>query len=90
MALNVVPCNDVIVNEDDTQITSVVQDDGHSGQDSELCSPFCQCHCCHVHTIDFDIIAFKPLQPSVQLEYFSHFDSNGKDISLSLLQPPQA
>lgn len=82
-------CNDVIVNEDDTQITSMAQDNDSSGDDCEMCSPFCQCHCCHVHTINFDLNAFEPLSRSFLQEDFAYFDSHGKEISRSLLQPPK-
>jgi len=51
LALNVVPCSDATNSADDTQVVTVIDIDGDHDQDCELCSPFCQCHCCHVHTI---------------------------------------
>ncbi|WP_338150215.1 DUF6660 family protein [Eudoraea chungangensis] len=89
LALNVVPCSDAGNVKDDTQITSVSDFDGDHDQDCELCSPFCNCHCCHVHTISFGLTTFEPLQPLIPQDNFNHFDSIGKDISLSPLQPPQ-
>ncbi|MEE1976253.1 DUF6660 family protein [Maribacter cobaltidurans] len=90
LALNFVPCSDASAVEDGTQVVTVMDYDGEHGQDCELCSPFCQCHCCHSHTIDFRLAIFEPIQPVISLVNFAHFDSLGKDISLSLLQPPRA
>ncbi|MAO18990.1 hypothetical protein CSC80_03915 [Maribacter sp. 6B07] len=90
LALNFVPCSDASSVDEGTQVVSVMDFDGEHGQDCELCSPFCQCQCCHSHTIDFRLAIFEPIEPIVSLENFIHFDSLGKDISLSLLQPPRA
>jgi hypothetical protein len=89
LALNVVPCSDTGKVKDDTQVVTVTDFDSDHNIDCELCSPFCQCHCCHVHTIDFGIASFNPFQDTISKENFSHFDSLGKDIHLSLLQPPK-
>ena len=89
LALNVVHCSDTGNVRDDSQITSVYDFDGDHDQDCELCSPFCQCHCCHVHIVDFGIAHFQPLQPAIPQENYVHFDSLGKDFLHSLFQPPQ-
>ncbi len=83
------PCNDVPETADNSEVVSVIDIDGEHDQNGELCSPFCQCHCCHVHTIDFGLLEFEPLQLSINKEYFQHFDGLDKGISDSLLQPPQ-
>nr|WP_313781144.1 DUF6660 family protein [Allomuricauda sp.] len=89
LALNVVPCSDAGNVAEDSQVVATVDFDGDHDQDCELCSPFCQCHCCHVHTIGFGLTTFEPFNPLISQDNFNHFDSIGKDISLSLLQPPQ-
>ncbi|MAY21308.1 MAG: hypothetical protein CMC74_00825 [Flavobacteriaceae bacterium] len=89
LALNVVPCSDAEKINDDSQVVTVTDFEGDHDQDCELCSPFCQCHCCHVHTLDFGIASFNPFQDTILKENFSHFDSLGKDIRHSLLQPPK-
>ncbi|MEZ4809065.1 MAG: DUF6660 family protein [Allomuricauda sp.] len=89
LALNVVPCSDSGNASDDCQTVSVVDFDGDHGDDCELCSPFCQCHCCHVHTIHFGIAKFELLRATIPQDNFAHFDSIGKDITFSLFQPPQ-
>ena len=68
---------------------SQTADADHDHSVYDLCSPFCQCHCCHVHTINFGLVAFEPIQPAFPLEFFARFDNLGKDIPHSLLQPPQ-
>ena len=89
LALNVVPCSDSANNENVSQVVTVIDFDGEHNQDCELCSPFCQCHCCHVHTINFGLAAFQPLQPGIPQENFAHFDNLGKELPYSLFQPPQ-
>ncbi|MEY8021416.1 DUF6660 family protein [Muriicola sp. E247] len=89
LALNVLPCSDAGNVNDDSQVVITVDFDGDHDQDCELCSPFCQCHCCHAHTINFGLALFEPLQPLISQANFVHFDRAGKDISLSLFQPPQ-
>ncbi|WP_084273485.1 DUF6660 family protein [Maribacter antarcticus] len=89
LVLNLVPCGDTDNVDDDSQVVSIMDYDGDHDQDCELCSPFCQCHCCHVHTVDFGITNFVPLQPAISKENFVHFDGHGKDISHSLFQPPR-
>ncbi|WP_084217688.1 DUF6660 family protein [Nonlabens marinus] len=89
LALNVVPCSDAANNTDDTQVVTVIDIDGDHDQDCELCSPFCQCHCCHVHTIDFGLMAFEPYQSPISSKIFTSFQNHGKDFLTSLFQPPQ-
>jgi hypothetical protein len=89
LALNLVPCSDTGNSKDDTQVISVIDFDGDHDQDCELCSPFCQCHCCHVHTIDFGMVDFKPIPDPISQENFSHIDSLSEEITFSLVQPPK-
>lgn len=92
LVLNLMPCQDGPVAEDTTQAALVQQqgDEHDHGQcESDLCSTFCGCHCCHSHTIDFGLVPFEPFQPPVPQMSFAHFDSLGKDFSLSLFQPPR-
>lgn len=90
LALNTVPCGDTANGSNDSQVVTVIDIDTDHDQDCGLCSPFCQCHCCHVHTIDFGLVTFEPLQPEIPHEFFAHFDDLGKDIPHSILQPPRA
>jgi len=84
------PCNDSSIDVDNSQIEAAFNTDlGHSHSAFVLCPPFCTCHCCHVHTIDFGSSNFKPIISEISSEVFGHIDNLGQDISHSLLQPPK-
>jgi len=91
------PCGDIILDNDKaehiefSEITNKEnQKHDHDHSESDLCSPFCSCNCCHAQTIDFRLITLEILQPySLQLSTL-HFDSRGIDYHNSLLQPPRA
>lgn len=89
-ALNLVPCADYVLSDDDakTEISQTV-DNNHQHQDSDLCSPFCQCHCCHIHATYFNTAENTLVSNDISTEIFSHFDSLGKEISNPILQPPR-
>ncbi|MDF0706270.1 MULTISPECIES: DUF6660 family protein [Flagellimonas] len=89
LALNVVPCSDAGNVTEDSQGVYLVQFDGEHSENCELCSPFCHCHCCHVHTVDFGIARFQPLQETYLEEVFTHFEGLGKEFTDPLFQPPQ-
>jgi len=90
LALNGFPCNDNGVDTDnyETEIAHNLDlNNTHSAFD--LCPPFCTCHCCHVHTIDFGSSNFEPLISEISSEVLGYSDNLGQDISYSLLQPPK-
>lgn len=91
LALNFMPCGDDDDNTDDFRLETVADIDdnhNHSGN-SDLCSPFCHCHCCHVHVVGFDLFHYDFLNPEVSSEIPIHFDGAGKDILNLPFQPPQ-
>ena len=90
LGLNFAPCEDSDVSAIDVtvEVSQIVDaDQGHS--DLDFCSPFCQCHCCHVHTIHFNLSDIVLNSSTISTNLFLHFDSLGKDIPNSILQPPQ-
>jgi hypothetical protein len=88
LALNFSPCedNNAINDEVKTEITKQV-DDGHV--DLDLCSPFCQCHCCHIHATYFSIADLNVTILDIPTELFFHFYGLEKDFNNSILQPPR-
>ena len=87
--LTVIPCTDAEIAED--TIETVLEDGLEHQHDSEsdLCSPFCVCQCCHTHLIvhqvalgNFEILLF-PIQES------SYKEPITEPFIGSLLQPPQ-
>jgi len=90
LTLNLVPCEDTLSydNEVKTEISQDVSDN-HQHQDSDLCSPFCNCHCCHINTIHFDIVDFTMVNTVVATKLFYHFNGLEKDFNPTILQPPR-
>ena len=90
LALNFAPCEDNAINDNDVKVEiSKNGDIGESHNVLDLCSPFCQCHCCHIHATYFNLDAFTTASENISTNIFLHFDSLGKDISNSILQPPR-
>ncbi|WP_420378712.1 DUF6660 family protein [Gilvibacter sp.] len=89
LALNVVPCSDTGDMDSDSQTVSVIEFDGDHDDDCELCSPFCNCLCCHVHTVDFGFaeLEFPPI-PMVG-KIFTPRDKFNIEFSPSVFQPPR-
>jgi len=88
LGLNLAPCDDydVLNNEVKTEISKAVGDDH---QDSDLCSPFCNCHCCHIYATHFKIVDFTINTTEISTEVFYHFNGLVKDFNPTILQPPQ-
>ena len=86
--LNLAPCDDYdsVDNEVKTEISKAVGDDH---QDSDLCSPFCNCHCCHVYATHLIIVEFTIASTYISTEVFYHFDGLEKGFNPTILQPPQ-
>lgn len=95
LGLNFVPCGDISFEDSKEciEISHTVDspsDVDHDHNTEDECSPFCQCHCCHVHTIDFGSATIALIEPNIFKEKYAHFDSSGKDVFISLFQPPRA
>ncbi|MAU14451.1 MAG: hypothetical protein CMH46_02805 [Muricauda sp.] len=91
LSLNAVPCSDTGVPVNDSQVEFTMDADMDSSHNdvTDFCSPFCTCHCCHVHTINFGLPDFEPIVMGFPFEPIIHFDNLGKEYTHSLLQPPQ-
>src|SRR5690606_30090548 len=91
LGLTLAPCGDSTSIHDLNQDPVAVQLDsshghGHSG---DQCSPFCQCHCCHVHVVHFNSDPNQIIIPQTSSLQSPHFDRHTLDITLSILQPPK-
>lgn len=49
VGLSLMPCEDSIATNDQTPEIHQVDGQDHSSSQPDDCTPFCQCHCCHVH-----------------------------------------
>ncbi len=93
--LSGMPCDDVEVADNDGTVTYALAQDGHDhdgdSPESDGCSPFCVCHCCHTHIV----IPNHPLTTSVAVHnnqdkpsYYQDFYPNG--IIYAIWRPPQS
>ena len=96
LGLNFTPCNDEVTVISCSSIKSEViaqidsETSGHcDGEKEDLCSPFCKCHCCHVHVINLLTECFEVFSPGVASGTFAHSDNLGKELSFTILQPPR-
>ena len=88
LALNFSPCEDNSVTNDEVKTEISQQSDGdHANLD--LCSPFCQCHCCHIHSTYFNKPDFAISTNYISTEVFFHFNGLEKDFNNTILQPPR-
>lgn len=92
LGLNFTPCDDVVSEEDGQDVYSEItkhNDADHNHKTSDLCSPFCQCHCCHIHATQFQPLEISFTIPEISIKVYLHFNSLGKDFTQTLLQPPR-
>ena len=93
VTLNVLPCTDAIESsktQTSKELASAVSTD-HSESERllDLCPPFCTCHCCHVHTVNFASAHINLFNTTINSRIFLHLDSIGQEPILSLLDPPR-
>lgn len=88
LTLNFIPCEDSTV-QDPTDTAELVQSSVDDHGHIDMCSPFCQCHCCHINATYYKIAEVKLPTQEISANLILHFNSLGKDISRSFLQPPR-
>jgi hypothetical protein len=90
-ALNLAPCADYALPDNDveTEISQALGDD-HQHQDSDFCSPFCICQCCHIGSTYFQFADIKLDISFISTQYFFYLNGTEKDFNTSILQPPKA
>ena len=91
LTLNLVPCEDSVVidNKTQTEISQPAGDD-HQHQDSDFCSPFCICQCCHINVIQYQFTDTKLEINNISTQDFFYLSGTEKDFATSILQPPQS
>lgn len=90
LLLALVPCTDGFHQHEYSEQSALVMEQGksHSAPHDDHCTPFCSCHCCHMHTLVKQAvsadIAFVPAT-------FHEITPTPKGYLLprKLLQPPQ-
>jgi hypothetical protein len=92
LGLNFVPCGDDSPEENKNTIEVCLETqttDSHDHNDADVCSPFCICHCCQIHTIDFKLPNLNPLIPLTFQDIFIYFEGHVTAFNTSILQPPR-
>ncbi|MBW2961133.1 DUF6660 family protein [Mesonia aestuariivivens] len=91
LGLNFIPCEDSITDiQEPTLAQATTSQDHENHQHSEdFCSPFCQCHCCHIHVIDFHFTEFQTIAQKISTQNFIPFENLGQEIHNRILQPPR-
>ncbi|WP_317172960.1 DUF6660 family protein [Constantimarinum furrinae] len=89
--LNLAPCEDntVLDNEVKTEISQSTGDN-HNHQNSDLCSPFCICQCCHINATYLQFTDLKLDIDQFSTNDFLFFNNTVKGFTGSILQPPRA
>ncbi|MGJ8550193.1 DUF6660 family protein [Winogradskyella wichelsiae] len=90
-ALNLTPCSDYITtgNTDATTEISQVTGDDHQHQESDSCSPFCICQCCHVNATNLKFLNVELNISYISTQDFFYLNGTEKDFTTSILQPPR-
>jgi len=79
LTLNLYPCGDTPTEEQVLlEVAEQIDGDQQQHDHMDLCSPFCHCHCCHVHAIK--IAPTKLITPDPNL---------AKQIPFRVFQPPR-
>jgi len=88
LALNLAPCEDftVLNNEVKTEISQAFD---HDNQDTDLCTPFCICQCCHVNVMQLKLVNVTFDTTSISTQDFFFLTGLEKNFTTSILQPPR-
>jgi len=89
LSLSFMPCDDeALVVGDATEFHQVDQTQA-SGMAADDCSPFCQCHCCHIHITNFEGEDAELISLEISTQVSAFNNDMGYDIPRSFFQPPR-
>ncbi|MFI2744209.1 DUF6660 family protein [Zhouia sp. PK063] len=90
LSLHLFSCTDAVVNSNQTETTlTSLSDNNHDHQDVDLCTPFCTCHCCHVHTIDAPIVSVHYFSVHIPTSLYTYSEQIIEEPLYVLLDPPR-
>ena len=92
ISLSVFPCADVLVSDDhDTEIHLAQTDGGENhSDDTDSCTPFCQCQCCGAQITAFHSDSIDFTNPTIAEVQSVYEDRLSKEYHNTPFQPPQA
>ncbi len=84
------PCNDADVETHD-QTEKISDHDSHDSHDHEdKCSPFCQCNCCSIHVITYNLEVLELVEiVAINTQNSSYINPFYDGYNGSILQPPR-
>ncbi len=83
------PCEDEVISQDENTEFHQVENSHSSQSSADDCSPFCQCHCCHVHMLSFNSSDQELISLEISSEIPEINSQLGDDIPNSFFQPPR-
>ncbi|MGW9686741.1 DUF6660 family protein [Flagellimonas sp. 2504JD1-5] len=89
LSLNLLPCGDSDSSSEITKIEVNCADNGHDHDSSHLCSPFCQCQCCHIPVFPIDHESISSIHITYSSEVYGNEAGFIQEVSHSLFQPPR-
>jgi hypothetical protein len=94
LGLNFIPCDDTVVSDNEETISfnfTLDQDNQDQQHDNKTddCPPFCQCHCCHVHVVNFQPSNFEVLDLAIPTLIVQKGENPGIELLDSHFQPPR-
>lgn len=88
LVLSVMPCEDPEVLTG-IAVEQVACDQCDGDGIGDLCSPFCDCHCCSIHYIGFEYGNYHIIDPYIPQGKFVFMDSKEQEVLRPLHQPPR-
>ncbi len=88
LVLNLAPCEDYTTLNDGVK-TEISQAFDHDNQNSDLCTPFCNCQCCHINVMQLKLVNVKFNTSFISTQDFFYLKGLEKNFTTSILQPPR-
>ncbi len=104
LGLNFVPCGDNLQSKDNFSNSNLIEqtateflshkesqehNESEHHHELDLCSPFCQCHCCHIHIIQSQNFNYELSVRQNKQQKHRLTQQFLENYQLNLLQPPQ-
>lgn len=89
LGLTFMPCEDTVISSLEETEFQAERIADHSGAHADDCSPFCQCHCCHVHITGFENVPPEILVLEISTKTPDKKYELGDEIPHSFFQPPR-
>lgn len=91
LGLNAVPCDDGSGDSEPQQEIQLQEEMEHKPNNAvDTCTPFCQCHCCHVHVVDFQKTSSEEaIEPVISTLIVQKGADSGEEIPYLHFQPPR-